>query len=128
MNYIRAQKEIFNNLVNGDRVCGYWQDAESYFVTGDGFHGFIFPASTIAFDTAKVNEIKRLFEVPEIMVDREKIDDTCYKIIEFLEAQEPVEPEVDVDQWRCGKCGHLLEHQELLGLSVLSLLSVHLMD
>jgi hypothetical protein len=76
MNYIRAQKEIFSSLVSGGRVCGYWQDAESYLVTGDGFHGFIFPAATIAFDTAKCNEIKRLFEVPEIMVDEHQIFET----------------------------------------------------
>ena len=40
-------------------------------------------------------------------------------ISELLKAQEPVEPELDVDQWRCGKCGHLLEHQELLGTNIL---------
>jgi len=36
-----------------------------------------------------------------------------------LKAQEPREPVVDIDTWKCGKCGHTLEHQELLGDNVL---------
>ena len=41
------------------------------------------------------------------------------KAIEALTAQEPVEPVVDIDTWKCGNCGHTLEHQELLGDNVL---------
>ena len=63
--------------------------------------------------------ISELNALIECTIDREKIDDTCYKIIEFLEAQEPVEPVVDIDIWKCGNCGHTLEHQELLGDNVL---------
>jgi hypothetical protein len=37
----------------------------------------------------------------------------------LLQAQEPVEPVMDIDTWKCGKCGHTLEHQELLGDNVL---------
>lgn len=37
----------------------------------------------------------------------------------LLKAQEPVEPKIDVDELRCGNCGHKLEHQELLGENVL---------
>ena len=36
-----------------------------------------------------------------------------------LKAQESVKPVVDIDTWKCGKCGHTLEHQELLGDNVL---------
>lgn len=39
--------------------------------------------------------------------------------ISMLKEQEPIEPKVDVDEWRCGNCGHELEHQELLGENVL---------
>ena len=39
--------------------------------------------------------------------------------INALKAQEPVEPVVDIDTWKCGICGHTLEHQELLGDNVL---------
>lgn len=37
----------------------------------------------------------------------------------LLKAQEPVEPVVDKDTWKCGNCGHTLEHQQLLGDNVL---------
>ena len=37
----------------------------------------------------------------------------------LLKAQEPVEPVLDIDTWKCGNCGHTLEHQELLGDNVL---------
>lgn len=36
-----------------------------------------------------------------------------------LKAQEPAEPVLDVDTWKCGNCGHTLEHQQLLGDNVL---------
>lgn len=39
--------------------------------------------------------------------------------LELLKVQEPVKPVVDVDTWKCGNCGHTLEHQELLGDNVL---------
>ena len=44
---------------------------------------------------------------------------TVNELIALLKAQEPVEPKLDVDEWRCGNCGHKLEHQELLGDNVL---------
>ena len=37
----------------------------------------------------------------------------------LLKSQEPVEPVIDIDTWKCGNCGHTLEHQELLGDNVL---------
>lgn len=40
-------------------------------------------------------------------------------IMALLKAQKPVEPVVDIDTWKCGNCGHTLEHQELLGDNVL---------
>ena len=39
--------------------------------------------------------------------------------LELLKKLEPVEPEVNVDTWICSKCGHTLEHQEMLGTNVL---------
>lgn len=47
----------------------------------------------------------------------------CYQMhidaLALLKAQEPVEPVVDIDTWKCGNCGHTLEHQQLLGDNVL---------
>lgn len=37
-------------------------------------------------------------------------------ILTMLKEQKPV---VDIDTWKCGNCGHTLEHQELLGDNVL---------
>lgn len=45
--------------------------------------------------------------------------DCICKLEEALQAQEPVEPVMDIDTWKCGNCGHTLEHQELLGDNVL---------
>lgn len=37
----------------------------------------------------------------------------------LLREQEPVEPVLDIDTWKCRNCGHDLEHQEMLGDNVL---------
>ena len=42
-------------------------------------------------------------------------DQTLDKAIALLKAQESAKPVVDIDTWKCGNCGHTLEHQELLG-------------
>ena len=44
---------------------------------------------------------------------------TIQDALALLKAQEPVEPILDIDEWKCGNCGHALEHQELLGDNVL---------
>jgi ribosomal protein S27AE len=43
----------------------------------------------------------------------------CSDAVDMLKTQEPVEPVVDIDTWKCGNCGHTLEHQQLLGDNVL---------
>lgn len=51
--------------------------------------------------------------------DMAKAIDTAVRAMRLMNAQEPVEPKLDVDEWKCGKCGHKLEHQELIGDNVL---------
>lgn len=51
--------------------------------------------------------------------DQELMIQVVTEAIALLKAQEPVEPVVDIDTWKCGICGHTLEHQELLGDNVL---------
>ena len=51
-------------------------------------------------------------------------NDGCREILSrdalaLLKSQEPVEPILDIDTWKCGDCGHALEHQQLLGDNVL---------
>ena len=45
--------------------------------------------------------------------------DAIEQAIALMKVQEPVKPAVDIDTWKCGNCGHTLEHQELLGDNVL---------
>lgn len=45
--------------------------------------------------------------------------DTVRDALALLKAQEPMKPVVDIDTWKCGNCGHVLEHQQLLGDNVL---------
>ena len=45
--------------------------------------------------------------------------DTVRDVLALLKAQEAMEPVVDIDTWKCGNCGHTLEHQQLLGDNVL---------
>ena len=44
---------------------------------------------------------------------------TLKDTLALLKEQEPVKPVVDIDTWKCGNCGHTLEHQQLLGDNVL---------
>ena len=54
-----------------------------------------------------------------IITDKEKwIKSCCERAIELLKEQEAVEPHLDVDEWKCGNCGHDLE-QEMLDGNVL---------
>lgn len=81
MNFIKAQKEIFNNIVSGDRVCGYWIDDDRFFVTGDAFHGFVFPKETIAFDVKKVNGIKKVLDLEDIKPENECVETNNFKLV-----------------------------------------------
>lgn len=45
--------------------------------------------------------------------------DCIDKGIEALKEQDPIKPIVDIDTWACGKCGYILEKQELIGDNVL---------
>ena len=44
---------------------------------------------------------------------------TLEDALALLKEQEPIKPVVDIDTWKCGNCGHALEHQQLLGDNVL---------
>ena len=48
-----------------------------------------------------------------------ELQNAASEAAELLKAHEPVEPDVDVDTWICGKCGHKLEHQEMVGSNIL---------
>lgn len=53
MNIIRAEREVFNAMVKGDRVCSFPVDENRIFVTHDGYMGYIFPVSSISFNLGR---------------------------------------------------------------------------
>lgn len=55
----------------------------------------------------------------DLLQDDTELHEMYTEALALLKAQEPVEPVLDIDTWKCGNCGHTLEHQELLGDNVL---------
>lgn len=60
MNYMKAQKEIFDRLSHGDRVCYFPVGKEKIFVTPDGFKGYVLPLDIVAFNCEKLQQMKAL--------------------------------------------------------------------
>ena len=50
MNYIKAQREIFNAMATGCRVSGFEMEGDRVCVTTDRYKAYIFPAEMIAFN------------------------------------------------------------------------------
>ena len=56
------------------------------------------------------------------LLKKQKLQEVNEKLcvaLALLREQEPVEPVLDIDTWKCRNCGHDLEHQEMLGDNVL---------
>lgn len=66
MNYAKAQKEIVEAILSGNRMARFNVDKNSILVTPDGRKGYIFPVPTIVFNIDKVREIDA-FPVAEIV-------------------------------------------------------------
>lgn len=66
MNYIKAQKEVFNSLVSGRRIVGFNIDENNILVSTDGFRAYIFPVCTVAFSLEKLQKITA-FPVVELI-------------------------------------------------------------
>ena len=60
MNSNKAQKEIFNALLSGERCHKYEFDESSVFITPSGYHGFVIPYSQIQINLAKIPDMKDL--------------------------------------------------------------------
>lgn len=59
MNFSKAQKEIFNEILSGSSKAKCFNvDEKNLFVTANGFIGYIFPVQTIAFNIEKIGEMK----------------------------------------------------------------------
>lgn len=60
MNYRKAQKEIFDMLSRGERVCYYPVGEEKICVTPDGYKAYIIPLDIVTFNCAKLQEMKAI--------------------------------------------------------------------
>lgn len=60
MNYVKAQKEIFNALCKGGKLFQFRVDKNTVFVSPNGYFGYIFPVSTILFNIDKIREVQSL--------------------------------------------------------------------
>lgn len=69
MNYIKAQKEVFNALCKGERTGRFTIDGNYIFVTVDGYRAYIFPINLICFTLEKTVVMKPL-PIKEIIQDQ----------------------------------------------------------
>ena len=69
MNFIKAQKEIFNALCNGNRTGQFSVDGNNVFVTPNGYMAYILPKSLIYFSLEKIREMKPL-PIKELIQDQ----------------------------------------------------------
>lgn len=60
MNIIKAQKEIFNAMLSGNRVRKFQFDENSVFITATGFNGYVIPYSQVQVNLEKIANFKSL--------------------------------------------------------------------
>lgn len=60
MNIYKAQKEIFNAMISGERCRKYEIDEKNVFITPSGNHGFVIPYSQIQINLAKIPDMPKL--------------------------------------------------------------------
>ena len=59
MNYIKAQKDVFNKLVSGNRGMGRFSvDEHNILISPDGYMGYIFPLSSLVINIEKIKEME----------------------------------------------------------------------
>lgn len=74
MNYIKAQKEIFQALCQGIRQVGCFKiDENNILVTPNGYMAYIFPITSILFSIEKAREITP-FPISEIIKPENKLE------------------------------------------------------
>lgn len=60
MNYIKAQREIFNAIARNERAIGFNMEGERICVTTTGYYAFIFPVEMISFNPNKLAKMDAL--------------------------------------------------------------------
>lgn len=73
MNYIKAQRELFNEMVTGGSIVGFEMDGDRVCVTPDGFKAYIFPIEMIAFNLSKMKNMNAM-PVHELIIPENQIE------------------------------------------------------
>lgn len=74
MNIIKAQREVFDAINGGNRVCAFTAKDDRLFVTPDGFVGYVFPLHMVNFNTDKVAMLEKpLFPLEEVVQEENEL-------------------------------------------------------
>lgn len=60
MNINKAQKELFNAMLNGHHIHKFEFDEKSVFITPSGYHGFVIPYSQIQINLDKIPTMREI--------------------------------------------------------------------
>lgn len=71
MNYIKAQKIVFDRICKDSGGGRFMLDDSNVFVTPDGYRGYVFPVAGICFNIEKIREIGVLPIVETIKEENE---------------------------------------------------------
>ena len=75
MNIKKAQKDVFNQILNGAKAGFFHMDEDNVLVSADGCMGYIFPAPKIRFSLDGVREITP-FPIRELVKQENRIAPT----------------------------------------------------
>lgn len=79
MNINKAQKDIFNHLLNGDSVRKFDVDENNLFVTPTGYYGFVIPITSLQVNPDKIPEMKQKLDIKSVVCEENlcKLTDEC---------------------------------------------------
>lgn len=72
MNFTKAQKIVFKAICDGKNPRKFQLEESYLFVTPDAMHGFVFPVTTINFNSEKIPEMKPL-QIKEVIKPENKL-------------------------------------------------------
>ena len=74
MNTIKAQREVFDAINKGNRVCAFKVGDDKLFVTPDGYMGYVFPLHMVNFSVDKVSMLEKpLFPLAECVQEENEL-------------------------------------------------------
>ena len=76
MNYIKAQKEVFDRLVHGEKAWGYWANENELFISPNGYVGYLIPKQVVVIDAERLEKIGKVFEFEAIIKPENRLEET----------------------------------------------------